>query len=501
MEQNIYLALRFHTNFYHSYRGDTPDEKGFGKDIRIITSILDDLDRLNGEGIPVQGTWDIENFFSLEKIMPAFSPELIGRLQERVKTGRDAVAPMSWNNGIVSVSTEEEFDQITRWTISNPMGSGLADLFDSWEPVLRPQECMYTPSFLKRYPEQGIQAISLYYSAHPFNGFSNFMPELSLKERYNPLRVVSRDQGGEMIMVPAYNNGDVADHWLSLRRWIKSMRREQLATPDTGDLLLLIDMDADDEFWSGMEIPLLTRLAPSFDGLYRMIRSLDGLDYLKFITAGEYLKTHKPAGTIELNQDTADGSRDGLSSWAEKWSNTHLWTLLNESRRLDRFTDALGGAAAEPPEKTEAREMRLKSLTTTHFGLSSPVMNRHRLQIAGELAARTAELSAQALKQVSSAAAADTEAEILLPPGTAGGTGLVRLRTETHGERKLAENPEDLQTLKGIQLVRTGEEEAGFLYNCPGGEAPQADETGIRNGLVSLESDKAGNSLIRCGEA
>ena len=39
-QPKIYLAFRFHGNFYHSYRGDTPDELGFGKDIRIIRHIL-----------------------------------------------------------------------------------------------------------------------------------------------------------------------------------------------------------------------------------------------------------------------------------------------------------------------------------------------------------------------------------------------------------------------------------------------------------------------------
>ena len=35
-DPKIFLAFRFHVNFYHSYRGDTPDELGFGKDVRII---------------------------------------------------------------------------------------------------------------------------------------------------------------------------------------------------------------------------------------------------------------------------------------------------------------------------------------------------------------------------------------------------------------------------------------------------------------------------------
>jgi hypothetical protein len=40
-DPRIFLAFRFHTNFYHSYRGDTPDEFGFGKDIRIIRKIIE----------------------------------------------------------------------------------------------------------------------------------------------------------------------------------------------------------------------------------------------------------------------------------------------------------------------------------------------------------------------------------------------------------------------------------------------------------------------------
>ena len=47
-----------HVNFYHSYRGDSADEQGFGKDIRIIRGILDDLDRLSSSGIVVSCAWD-----------------------------------------------------------------------------------------------------------------------------------------------------------------------------------------------------------------------------------------------------------------------------------------------------------------------------------------------------------------------------------------------------------------------------------------------------------
>ena len=75
MDYKIHIAFGFHVNCYHSYRGDTNDEQGFGSDLRIIRKIIETLDRLNREGIPVKGTWDSENFFSLEQI-PVHKPSL-----------------------------------------------------------------------------------------------------------------------------------------------------------------------------------------------------------------------------------------------------------------------------------------------------------------------------------------------------------------------------------------------------------------------------------------
>ncbi|HPO14633.1 MAG TPA: hypothetical protein PLI09_14415 [Candidatus Hydrogenedentes bacterium] len=415
----IYLALRFHTNFYHSYRGDTPDELGFGKDIRIVTSILNDLDRLNAEGIPVNGTWDIENYYSLEQLIPKYAPELLERLQKRVAEGRDTVSPMSYNNGIVSACTEEEFQRIAEWTIKNPENSGLADLFSSWEPVVRPQECMYTPSFLRLYPQHGIKAISLYYSSHPFNGFSNFMPLLPFEQRYNPLTLKADGVPGEMVLLPMYNNGDIADHWLSLKYWLNSMRREQLRLKSANDLLLLIDMDADDDFWFGMDIPVLPKLFPSFGGLYSMIKSIAGLPWLRFTTPGEYLNAHAPLGEISLNQDTADGSFDGLSSWAEKWTNTDVWSQIQRARILSDYASFLMDNESISPDVTatldEGLTARLLAMSTTHFGLTSPIMNARRLETAYEWSGAALHAAENALRIA--ARHAECTDEMVLMPG------------------------------------------------------------------------------------
>lgn len=59
----VYIALGFHGNLYHSFRGDTNDDNGFGRDIRIIRHIIQTLDRFNGRGIPVRASWEFDNHF------------------------------------------------------------------------------------------------------------------------------------------------------------------------------------------------------------------------------------------------------------------------------------------------------------------------------------------------------------------------------------------------------------------------------------------------------
>jgi hypothetical protein len=416
----IHLAFRYHVNYYHSYRGDSLDERGIGKDIRLITGILDDLDRLNNEDIPVQGTWDIENYYSLEKMMREHSPELISRIQNRVKKDQDEIELMSYNNGIISASTEEEFNSQISLSRSNEGQSGFDDLFDKWEPILRPQECMFTPSFLKRYSEAGIPCISMYYSAVPFNGFGSYVPPMDFIKRYNPLTLKSDGYENTMTLIPAYNHGDIADRWLSIRRWIKKIRRQQTKLENPQDVLLLIDMDADDEFWAGMDIPVLTKFVPSFDGFYRLVKSVQDLSYVNFTTPGKYIKDHKPVGEITINQDTADGSFDGYSSWAEKWENTRLWSLIQKSRDLEDYARYFAYDKISSEMKNNMDDgfhARLLALSTTHFGMASPVMNKDRLKDGFSWAGKSVQNYEQALmtaKEQNSQAAADHGA-ILLP--------------------------------------------------------------------------------------
>jgi hypothetical protein len=525
-ESAVYLAFRFHVNFYHSYRGDAPDETGIGKDIRIIRGLIRDLDALNAAGIPVRGTWDIENYYSLELMMPRHCPDIIDALRRRIGEGLDEVEPMSYNNGLLSAHTPQEFSAAVGRSLHNEAGSGLRDLFGTCTPLIRPQEMVYTPAMIGALREAGIQALSLYYSAVPFNAFSNFIPPLSIAERHNPLMLVHPDGSPRMPLLPAVNHGDLADR-LSLRRWLKELRRQQLRgtggramkEADQGesgaaaeqnrspDLLLLLDMDADDAFWEGYRIPLISRLFRMAQGFRRLVESVADLPWLRFTTPGEYLAGHEALREITIGQDTADGSFDGYSSWTEKWSNHELWTRLDRSRLTAAYARALlaaprvtgqgraagaeagktaggastgvgrdagaessdsqaagGGAAGaeftdtrsagvnsadgdasgpqpagrngaaagkkhaeqpsgDPQRKAErllkeSFEARLRLLSTTHFGLSAPIMNRDRLNEAQRLARQAEETAHSALEIAAGRPAGETGG---VPPGAGPG--------------------------------------------------------------------------------
>jgi hypothetical protein len=402
---SIHIALRFHANFYHSYRGDTADELGFGKDIRIIRRIIEVLDDCNARGIPVRATWDFENYFSLQLIMPAHCPDIIDSISRRTCAGTDEMQVMSYNNGMMNAHTAAEFEAAIGRAISNPDGSGVQDIFGSFAPMVRPQEMMYTPSHLSLYPRHGIKAISLYYSVIPFNGFSAFVPPLSVVEKYNPLWLTAPGVKERMILVPAYNPGDLIDN-ISLRRWVKRLRREQLRMSEPIDLLILLDMDADDEFWYGIEVPLVSRVYSLGRGLRGIIESVIDLEYVRFTTPCAYLESHGPVGTVSIGQDTADGSFDGMASWAEKWENQRLWTGVERSRLLELHARRLMEQAA-PGVVRKAEillnasfEERLRSLSSTHFGMAAPVMNWARLRTAADTVRQSVEKSSAALERL-----------------------------------------------------------------------------------------------------
>ncbi len=390
MSPKIHIAYGFHVNCYHSYRGDSNDNLGFGSDIRIIEHILDTLTALNEEGIPVKGTWDSENFFSLEKILPEYAPQIIKKMQDRVKKYGDENIIMGYSNGALGAMNEAEFEASIELAVSNPQGSGLRDLFGECAMLVRPQEIMFTPSQVSLYNKMGVEALCLYYSCVPFDAFRTIVPKLPDEIAFNPLTYTYK--GESMTILPTYSNSDVCDAGC-LRAWVKELHAKQESGEITNDLLIFINMDADAIFWESMNLPVIGSRIANTDGIHGLVKEVADLDYIVFDTPANYVKNHKPLGEINFTQDTADGNFTGYASWSEKPYNRKIWTAIDRARAMARVN-------SENDKNSPSFIDRVLLLSTTHFGLATPVLNIEREKKADALAKSVINSESQALPKV-----------------------------------------------------------------------------------------------------
>ncbi len=386
-DNKIHVAFGFHVNCYHSYRGDTNDGLGFGSDIRIIRKIIDALNKFNEEGIPVKGTWDSENFFSLEKILPEFAPDIIEGMKERVKKYGDENIIMGYSNGALSAMTEDEFAASINLAVTNPQGSGLKDIFGECEMIVRPQEVMFTPSQVSLYNKCGVKALCLYYSCVPFDAFRTLIPALPDELAFNPLTYTYK--GESLTVIPTYNNSDICDAGC-LRKWVKDLRKKQESGEINCDLFIFVNMDADAIFWETMNLPVIGSKLANTDGIHGLVKEIADLDYIVFDTPGGYLKAHEAVGSVSFTQDTADGNFTGYASWAEKPYNRKIWTAVERARAMSKVTS--DSDSASPSFRD-----RVLLLSTTHFGLATPVLNIQRETKANALAESVVSLEKSAL--------------------------------------------------------------------------------------------------------
>ncbi|UCD83919.1 MAG: hypothetical protein JSU92_11620 [Deltaproteobacteria bacterium] len=372
--RRVYLALSHHVSLYHSYRGDTNDNDGFGLDITVIRNTLDFLD----EYPQVHADWDCDNIFTtgdspdlpnyepttIEDILPTYAPDIIERIGERVRSGKDGLRLMSWNNGMTGAETREEFVA----SILRAMDS-YQYIFGTFDPGINPQEDMLSPDQIGLLRDLGIDWITLFYSASPFTAFRRDV-ELNIDQQYNPLTFRGPEDDAGIILVPAYHHADIIDHG-GLKAWV-----EFIYSHASMDTLLLIHFDADAESWLGF--------SREIDGLEDA-----GLPYLSYTTIQDYLNFHCPVGEVILYKDLADGLFDGYNNWAEKEINHRIWTNVEASRSYEQKARLLIEGLSPSIEKdvilgllTNAFEYRMRALSTTHFGLAQPYLCDQRRERA-----------------------------------------------------------------------------------------------------------------------
>jgi hypothetical protein len=503
--ETVYFSFGQHVDFYHSYRGDSLDEDGFGKDIRVITETLDILDQYP----MVKMSWEFDSWQTLEHRLPEYAPELFDRIKARIAE-KDEVRFQSWSGSLVSAQTPEEFAASIGWQRQN-----LLEIFGKAENGVYPQEMMHTPSLIRAYRDLGIEWVSLFYSASSFTAFRNEVA-LNGAELYNPLWLETPEGDARMIVLPTYHHSDVAD-FLGMASWAN-----HVATNVQGDSLVFIDFDADGESW-----PLILKL---------FLPALVRRPFVRFCTPGEYIAEHEPVGTIVLHRDQADGVFDGYSSWAEKPINHETWTAV-EASRLDekraRFLQDRFGPGS--PEITALLEdnfrWRLQTMKTTHFGLATPHLHPDRVEAVQEHTERIRTLSSQALALAQTQAlpavaglagtapslpfAGMTRAHYVYRPEGPGGPSLVRIPLAfsegvaySGGVRVYRDGQEVPSCLLDVRLHMDGsldEATVVFLSNLgPGEEAvywiSRSSDPGVvepEYGLVSSGNGILDNGIVR----
>jgi len=383
MDHKVYVMLGFHINFYHSWRGDTPDEAGFGTDIRVIRGILDILDRANAAGRKARGYWDTEVYWTFQEILPKHCPDILERLRRRVAAGLDEIVLGPFNNGANHAATADEFRRAVEWAMENPWGSGLKQLFPQVTSYYRPQECFLTTGQEQILKDCGVDGLILYYALVPFNTLGAFTPALSLERRYNPFWFRSREDQPPLVVFPAMAAADVLE-MTSLESMLLDLHARQLRGEINSDVVIHLNEDADLESWLPVKLPPAFKWFPNTGGLEEYIHLVNKYPWADFTVPSEYLAAHPPQGEVLVRQDLADGGFDGSYSWAEKCASLRTWTLLEQSRLKSNHAAAL---ARRTGLDLDARLwdgmdssffQRLIGLTTTHFGMSTPVINEER---------------------------------------------------------------------------------------------------------------------------
>lgn len=163
-----------------------------------------------------------------------------------------------------------------------------------------------------------------------------------------------------------------------LRAWVKDLRSKQESGEINNDLFLFINMDADAIFWETIDLGKFTGKVANTDGIHGLIREVADLPYVIFDTPGGYIKTHKSIGKIEFTHDTADGNFTGYASWSEKPFNRQIWTRIERARAMAKVT-------SDRDMHSPSFKNRVLLLSTTHFGLATPVLNIQREKTALDL--------------------------------------------------------------------------------------------------------------------
>ncbi|MBD3342800.1 MAG: hypothetical protein GF353_27125 [Candidatus Lokiarchaeota archaeon] len=399
-DKKVYFILSPHINYYHSYRGDFSGNSGFGKDVRIMELIINQLDDIEDRGFSfgdMRITWDYADTFWSIQLQQEYQPDILERVIERCKKGKDEVLIGSWGNTAQPALDTEEFIQDQKWLLENEMGIGLKQLFPGRiAPYCRPQEVMFTQGMIELYNQVGIEGFCLYYSVYQFDVMRPFLnPRLTANQRYGILNLKSSISDASCLLIPTYAFGDLVD-FFSIKRWFEHIRKLQESGEIEGHALVFFNFDMDTDLWTGIPLPKQLKWMPNSGGLMEFAEAVDLYDYVEFGNLLDVVPKLKAHGSTILRLDTADGYFNGFYNWAQKYTNTKFWTYGQQARWIKSISDTLISKNLVKKSVSEINKNLRKGndldntylknkilfASTTNFGLAMPFLHPHRQKTA-----------------------------------------------------------------------------------------------------------------------
>ena len=415
-DKKIYFILSPHINYYHSYRGDSIGSSGFGKDIKIMAEIVDELEALEDEGFcngKLRISWDYGDIYWSIQLQKEYQQKVLDKVIERCKKKKDEVLIGSWGNVAKPILDTEEFYLDHEWFLENSMGIGAKQLFsDRVAPFTRTQETMFTNGMIEHYNRLGVEGIGLYYSVVPFDVGRPFInPRLTINQQFGLLKLKSSVSDASLLMIPMISFGDIYDR-LSIKRWFKKIRKYQEFGKISGHALVFLNFDMDYEGWVNMGLPKFLEWMPNTRGLREFAEAIDEYDYVELANFLDIIPILKKdiRGEIFLKPDVADGVFNGFYNWSQKFENTKFWTIGERARWMKCISDTLisndlvknslskiNRLLREGDDSTN-NYIRNKILfaSTTNYGLAMPFLHPHRHKTAMVYAFRAHKASEKA---------------------------------------------------------------------------------------------------------
>jgi len=401
-EKKIYFIPSPHINYYHSYRGDSRGEKGFGMDIRIMAEILDQIDKIEDIGLcngTVRMTWDYADLFWSVQLQKEYQADVLNKVVERCKKGKDEVLIGAWGNHGPTFLDTEEFHKDYEWFLNNSMGIGIEQLFPGRiAPYVRPQEDMFTQGMIEQYNKLGIKGYCTYYSVIPFDIGRPFInPPLNWNQQYGLVNFKSTVSDASMLMIPMYSFGDALDYY-SIKKWFELIRSKQASGEINGHALLFLNFDMDADTWTGIKLPKIINWMPNSRGMFELAEAVDMYDYVEFGNLLDVIPKLKVYGERSIDPDVADGNFNGFYNWAQKYNNTKFWTTSQQARWLKCVSDTLSSKSnrISPDTTSKINEIirggddmsdsyiknKILLASTTNYGLAMPFLHQDRHKTA-----------------------------------------------------------------------------------------------------------------------